>query len=402
MSSFVPVCARAQTRQAVIFFLLTLEPACGKEQIGKKQAQVLAANQGRLRMALNPPLLPGAALPLPVAGETFVLHRRGIQLDAEVLGMRKYQHKGDLFLSTLRMVFVRDARASTGWFGLGGEAPSDLVAYDLPLSLVRSERFNQPIFGCNNVEGVCLPLPGTPADTHFRLSFYEGGVGTFLPLFFDLLNRNRHGPVHAPAGLDTGFASALASGRFMQVALRLPPPASVLGSSVCGRGVLFSPTPLPPTNTRTRTGRLHRPQRPDNAISPKRAASAGAGQLPHARGVLPPRFPPNPCFSPLPETLNSPHPPAHPHRHTHTHMHASTHTNKQAPRPTPATHTPATHTPARTQGRTQHRPLPPHLLHPQSPDNPSLSQPPPHRSHRCACVHMCAYACTYPGVYVCV
>ena len=357
-------------------------------------------------MALNPPLLPGAALPLPVAGETFVLHRRGIQLDAEVLGMRKYQHKGDLFLSTLRMVFVRDARASTGWFGLGGEAPSDLVAYDLPLSLVRSERFNQPIFGCNNVEGVCLPLPGTPADTHFRLSFYEGGVGTFLPLFFDLLNRNRHGPVHAPAGLDTGFASALASGRFMQVARRRhPPPASVLVSCVCGRGRLFSPTPLPPTNTRTRhshrpptstpttrqryisQARSQRRRRP----TPSRARSTTA-TVP-AQSVLQP-FARNAQLA----TPTCPPAPAH----THTHMHASTHTNKHAPRPTPATHTPATHTPARTQGRTQHRPLPPHLLHPQSPDNPSLSQPPPHRSPRCACVHVCVYVCVHISMRVCM
>lgn len=47
---------------------------------------------------------------------------------------------------------------------------------------------------------MCLPLPGTPANTHFQLSFFEGGVGTFLPLFFDLLNRNRVGPAHAPTG----------------------------------------------------------------------------------------------------------------------------------------------------------------------------------------------------------
>ena len=144
-------------------------------------------------MALNPPLLPGAALPLPVAGETFVLHRRGIQLDAEVLGMRKYQHKGDLFLSTLRMVFVRDARASTGWFGLGGEAPSDLVAYDLPLSLVRSERFNQPIFGANNMTGCVPPLDQAPGDGVYKwcISFRNGGVGTFLPFFFRLLEEMR-------------------------------------------------------------------------------------------------------------------------------------------------------------------------------------------------------------------
>eukprot|EP00802_Teleaulax_amphioxeia_P021614 Tamp_21983.p1 GENE.Tamp_21983~~Tamp_21983.p1 ORF type:complete len:225 (-),score=15.57 Tamp_21983:214-888(-) len=179
-------------------------------------------------MALNPPLIPGGTLPLPVNGETFVLQRKGIQLDADILGVRKYQHKGCLYLSTLRMVFVKDPNSSPGWFGLGGEAPSDMIAYDLPLSLVRNEKFNQPIFGCNNIEGVSLPLPGTPANTHFRLSFYEGGVGTFLPLFFDLLNRNRVGPAHAPTGMGSDFTSAVQSGRFMQAAYVDPNDPSTL------------------------------------------------------------------------------------------------------------------------------------------------------------------------------
>ena len=40
-------------------------------------------------MALNPPLIPGSHLPLPVNGETFVLQRKGIQLDADVMGACK-------------------------------------------------------------------------------------------------------------------------------------------------------------------------------------------------------------------------------------------------------------------------------------------------------------------------
>jgi hypothetical protein len=35
-------------------------------------------------MALNPPLIPGGTLPLPVNGETFVLQRTGVLLDADV------------------------------------------------------------------------------------------------------------------------------------------------------------------------------------------------------------------------------------------------------------------------------------------------------------------------------
>jgi hypothetical protein len=72
------------------------------------------------------------------------------------------------------MVFVKDPKTSgTGWFNFGpywggATGDSNFLAYDLPLSLIRTERFNQPIFGCNNIEGECLPLPGTDGCTHFK------------------------------------------------------------------------------------------------------------------------------------------------------------------------------------------------------------------------------------------
>jgi hypothetical protein len=37
----------------------------------------------------------------------------------------------------------------------------------------------------------------------------QGGVGTLLPIFFDLLNRNRHGAPSQPTGLDSTFQSAV-------------------------------------------------------------------------------------------------------------------------------------------------------------------------------------------------
>ena len=358
-------------------------------------------------MALNPPLLPGAALPLPVAGETFVLHRRGIQLDAEVLGMRKYQHKGDLFLSTLRMVFVRDARASTGWFGLGGEAPSDLVAYDLPLSLVRSERFNQPIFGCNNVEGVCLPLPGTPADTHFRLSFYEGGVGTFLPLFFDLLNRNRHGPVHAPAGLDTGFASALASGRFMQVARTPPPPsASVRARLLClwAWSIVF-PDPLTahqhPHSPLAQAAYID-PNDPTTLYLPSaQPAQAQANSLTreeyYRHGSRPIRAS---ALCPKRSTRHT-HLPTRTGTHTHTCMRARTQTSTHRAPPLPRTRLPHTRLHARRAERStalsrlifyiRRAPTTHHY-----PNRHRTGRPVVH-----VCMYVCMYACIYPCMYAC-
>jgi hypothetical protein len=43
--------------------------------------------------------------------------RTGMQLEVDIVGVRKYQHKGCLYLSTLRMVFVKDRHTTTGWFG---------------------------------------------------------------------------------------------------------------------------------------------------------------------------------------------------------------------------------------------------------------------------------------------
>ena len=65
-----------------------------------------------------------------------------------------------------------------------------LHAFELPLAYLRGDKFNQPIFGCNNLSGECWPAVegGGPAGGmpphKFALYFKEGGVGTFLPLYF--------------------------------------------------------------------------------------------------------------------------------------------------------------------------------------------------------------------------
>ena len=94
-----------------------------------------------------------------------------------------------------------------------------LVAFELPLVYITGDKFNQPIFGCNNLSGglrglarvhrapcclqsklayhlwpcragKCWPAVGGggPAGTlpphSFAIYFKEGGVGTFLPLYF--------------------------------------------------------------------------------------------------------------------------------------------------------------------------------------------------------------------------
>lgn len=118
--------------------------------------------------------------PVPMPNELFVLSRDGISFTAKS-GRTKYEGRGFMQLSTLRIVFVATRRNG------------NLQAFDIPLATMTKESFNQPIFGANNLSGISPPLQGSSCteDFHWRISFTEGGVGTFLPIYFRLLNEMR-------------------------------------------------------------------------------------------------------------------------------------------------------------------------------------------------------------------
>jgi hypothetical protein len=102
----------------------------------------------------------------------------------------KLSKNGKLFITTIRMVFVAS----------NPDVNSDFSSFDIPLSNVRNEAFNQPVFGCNNLSGNCLPLPGFSGRISWVIAFKSGGVGHLLPLLQDLLIRNRTGRPEAPEG----------------------------------------------------------------------------------------------------------------------------------------------------------------------------------------------------------
>ncbi|KAE9454283.1 hypothetical protein C3L33_13815, partial [Rhododendron williamsianum] len=97
----------------------------------------------------------------------------------------KVKAKGTIFLSNIRMVFV--ANKPVGNF----------TGFDIPLLYTNGEKFNQPIFLCNNISGLVEPV--VPDDQHralysthsFKILFKEGGCGTFVPLFFNLMSSVR-------------------------------------------------------------------------------------------------------------------------------------------------------------------------------------------------------------------
>uniref|UniRef100_A0A7S1X4L9 Uncharacterized protein n=2 Tax=Tetraselmis chuii TaxID=63592 RepID=A0A7S1X4L9_9CHLO len=142
-------------------------------------------------MAANPALVSGyngELLPAPFQGEYIVCRRDAIEVSLDGVNARKgkWTATGALFLSNFRLIYIAKKEDDSG-----------LRAFDLPLAYIRKEDFAQPIFGCNHLKGLVWPVgegmgPGGSAPPHqFKLYFKEGGAGTFLPIYFNLLFRAR-------------------------------------------------------------------------------------------------------------------------------------------------------------------------------------------------------------------
>ncbi|XP_065864027.1 UPF0664 stress-induced protein C29B12.11c isoform X2 [Euphorbia lathyris] len=138
-------------------------------------------------MALNPQLFDNG-MPVPFINEIFVLTRDGVEFEIDKIPGSQGGHvkaKGVLYLSNIRMVFV--ANKPVGSF----------TAFDMPMLYIHGEKFNQPIFFCNNISGLVEPVVPENENralysTHsFKILFKEGGCGTFVPLFFNLISSVR-------------------------------------------------------------------------------------------------------------------------------------------------------------------------------------------------------------------
>ncbi|KAJ0103457.1 hypothetical protein Patl1_05591 [Pistacia atlantica] len=138
-------------------------------------------------MALNPQLFPHG-MPVPFVNELFVLARDGVEFNVDKIpGAHggNVKAKGTIYLSNIRMVFV------------ASKPVGNFFAFDMPLLYVHGEKFNQPIFQCNNISGLVEPV--VPENEHralysthsFKILFKEGGCGTFVPLFFNLISSVR-------------------------------------------------------------------------------------------------------------------------------------------------------------------------------------------------------------------
>eukprot|EP01018_Ginkgo_biloba_P017629 Gb_02071 [translate_table: standard] len=150
-------------------------------------------------MAVNPQLF-GNGLPVPFFNELFVLAREAVEFEVDKIPEApggKVSAKGTIYLSNVRMVFVAN------------KPVGNVVAFDMPLLYIYEEKFNQPIFFCNNISGKVNPVIPEGAHTalysphSFKILFKEGGCGTFVPLFFNLIRSVRQYHQLSVSSIDT-------------------------------------------------------------------------------------------------------------------------------------------------------------------------------------------------------
>lgn len=136
-------------------------------------------------MALNVPLTdgPDGRFPLPFPGEVFVLTRDKICLHVKDADLNLKSLKGRLFVTSMRQVFMpSNLQKSRG-----------VESFELPWRGLWGERFNQPIFGVNNLTADVQYYDEQPfnGELSIRLDFMEGGVNTYLPVFNNILRATR-------------------------------------------------------------------------------------------------------------------------------------------------------------------------------------------------------------------
>ena len=122
-------------------------------------------------------------------GETSLLKRNNIKGSFYGPGMSTVNASGAVYLTTRRIIFVpkRNSRSNREFWAQQGNMVS------IRLGKITKHRFNQPIFGANSISLRILHL--NPRECmKCKLSFYSGGVGTFLAAFLRLLRALEHPP----------------------------------------------------------------------------------------------------------------------------------------------------------------------------------------------------------------
>lgn len=149
-----------------------------------------------------------------------ILYRDGMGIDVEIKGMSKKTASGIIFLSTARIVFVNEHYTK-----------ADFKSFDIPLGNIQGEKFNQPIFGANNLEVTCTPLYDMiPAPAHIKLRFNKGGCQGFLFGINKALTEVRK-QLRARGELDRVYLQSIHNGTFAKTAYVDPSDPTVIYTS---------------------------------------------------------------------------------------------------------------------------------------------------------------------------
>ncbi|KAF7835560.1 UPF0664 stress-induced protein C29B12.11c [Senna tora] len=152
------------------------------------------------------------------------------------------------FVSALRDTVPDTCVLALGTLGLGGLGMLGLEGVHLVLLYIHGEKFNQPIFHCNNLSGVVEPV--VPDDQHralysahsFKILFKEGGCGTFIPLFFNLIASVRRYNQHSNVGAEPRVDPLQASQTPVDEMMRHANPIRIL--SLGAAHISTSPQPI--------------------------------------------------------------------------------------------------------------------------------------------------------------
>ncbi|KJP87983.1 hypothetical protein AK88_02417 [Plasmodium fragile] len=144
-------------------------------------------------MALNPTLIQGQEFLFPAnKGSEFTYLRRDDVKMKLYLPDRTIKEDGMIFLTSIRLVFIKNARSRTN---------PNFISVEFPLNLIEKPTFEQPVFGLNYLSGVVKPVLDHPNSINstckWNLIFLNGQCSSFLNYFFKVYEAAR---INRPLG----------------------------------------------------------------------------------------------------------------------------------------------------------------------------------------------------------
>ncbi|XP_048575738.1 WW domain-binding protein 2 [Nematostella vectensis] len=138
---------------------------------------------------------------LTLHGDYVVYHQDDVQFELEgdgVPGFLKGSRKGNIFISTNRVIFALNSNCNVGSFSMNFQS-------------IRGVEVKQPIFGANYIKGDVISEPegGWQGRGSFRIMFNSGGAIEFAEHFRQAVQTARRPnqvPPMAPAGQQAAFA----------------------------------------------------------------------------------------------------------------------------------------------------------------------------------------------------